>query len=525
MAQFFADRIALGSHRARTPEGYLIVLGVPIARTGWQTYRAAELKLPGDGDRLVHLFRGANEVFSPATMGSFEGKSITSEHPPVFLTPENDSGYCKGHAQNIRKGGTLEDGNTGLLADLVIKDAMLIQQIETGAKSEVSCGYEYDTNEYPEDDTKFFMVNISGNHIAVVRSGRAGSSVRILDSKPDDLVQKGIDVSEEKFSLTEMVQAVGIALGLSKRSATDSDPGAVERNEEQMAAAKEKRDRTMDEDKETEVKAKTEDADKKAAADQKSDEKEAPVAKEEEKKTTDSEYDKDDEKAAPPDKSKESKDKKAKDDDKDEEKKSKSEAEDDDEEEEPMPMKDKKKGKDAQDARIDKLVSAVAGLGEIVGKMVARDAAPKCTCDAEGDDPHTEKCAMFKKEGEDELIPVATLPEKDRPQNPIPGADADSTLAVLKEIAPIVAKSGNQKAIDAVNAEWKRLKGNTKGRTGDGYRELANRGEHSREKAMEDAPRQATDSEEAHAASFESITRRFLGQQPNAVKIEKEGGK
>ena len=290
MGQFYADRVAVGSHRARTPEGYLVVTGVPIARTGWQTYRASELRLPGDGDRLVKLYRDASEVFSPETIASFEGKSITSEHPPVFLTQENDAGYSKGHIQNIRKGGVLEDGNTGLLADLVIKDAMSIQQIETDAKSEVSCGYEYDTEPYGASPDKFRMTFIRGNHLAVVKRGRAGSSVRILDSQPDDLVQEGgTDVSDEKFSLTDVVRAVGIALGIKSQQVTDSDPGAVERNRESMEAAREKRDRTMDAEKKEEKpveeeKPKTAEVGDSKASDKKSEDKENPPVAEEKKR-------------------------------------------------------------------------------------------------------------------------------------------------------------------------------------------------------------------------------------------------
>ena len=94
---------------------------------------------------------------------------------------------------------------------------------------------------------------------------------------------------------------------------------------------------------------------------------------------------------------------------------------------------------------------------------------------------------MFKKEAEDELIPVATLPEKDRPRNPIPGADAAATIESLRKIAPAVAKSGDRQAIDTLNSLYRTLKGVEPGRTGDGYRELANRGEKSREAGLERA--------------------------------------
>ena len=78
----------------------LVVTGVPIACTGWQTYRGSQSD-QRPWYRLVKLYRDASEVFSFFTFASFEGKSITSADPPVFLTQENDAGYSKGYIQDI----------------------------------------------------------------------------------------------------------------------------------------------------------------------------------------------------------------------------------------------------------------------------------------------------------------------------------------------------------------------------------------------------------------------------------------
>jgi hypothetical protein len=343
-----------------------------------------------------------------------------------------------------------------------------------------------------------------------------------------------MDVSNEKeFTFGDLVKGVAIALGI-QRTATDSDPGAVERNREQAEAARAKRDRTVDE-KTEEQKQQTDEkpeADKakdekpvaventSTATDSKSETKEATVPDKEEK-----ELEKEEKGASNP---KESKHKKAKDADKEEEKEMKDKkAKDADEEEEEKEMKDKKKASDAQNERIDKLVTAVSGLGEIVGKLVARDAT-KCTCDAEEGEKHKSNCPMFKS-AEDELIPVATLPSEDLPKNPIPGADAAPTLEFLKKIAPIIAKSGDRQAIDAINTEYRRLKGTSPGRTGDGYRELADRGEKAREAGLAgatDNSRHANDStDEKNAENFETMTKSYLGRHPGEVKIENKGGK
>src|ERR1051326_2402346 len=181
-SQFLYHATPISPHRAMTPEGFLLVHSVPIARTGWQTYGAAELGMDGDD---VEGYRSPDEGFSSKTIGSFEGKSVTSPHPPTFLDPRTDSLYAKGHVQNVRKGPLLDDGERALIADLLIKDATLITQIQSGMLDQVSCGY--DCEWYPRDDGKTLeQRQIRGNHVAIVDKGRAGSNVRLLDAQPEE---------------------------------------------------------------------------------------------------------------------------------------------------------------------------------------------------------------------------------------------------------------------------------------------------------------------------------------------------
>ncbi|HBS60879.1 MAG TPA: hypothetical protein DEA44_16655, partial [Firmicutes bacterium] len=149
---------------------------VPIARTGWQDYLPHEIGLPGE--QLIKVYRAEEEVFSPATIASFEGKPVTDDHPSQDVRPDNIAAYGKGHAQNVRRGtGDLSDT---LLADLVITAPILIAEIEAG-KREVSCGYDCD---YVHTGVRYEQQVIRGNHVAVVEKGRAGDRVAIQDAQP-----------------------------------------------------------------------------------------------------------------------------------------------------------------------------------------------------------------------------------------------------------------------------------------------------------------------------------------------------
>ena len=130
---YYGSRIS--PHMTKTPEGYLICHDVPINRTGDQEYQARDLQLDGDPDRLVTVHRYPEDVFEAAALASFEGKDITSGHPPDNLTPETQAAYSKGHIQNVRRVGD------HTVADLHIKDPVLISDVENGVIREVSCGY------------------------------------------------------------------------------------------------------------------------------------------------------------------------------------------------------------------------------------------------------------------------------------------------------------------------------------------------------------------------------------------------
>ena len=215
---YYGTRLSENISR-REPEGYLLCLNVPVARTGTQEYLPEELGLsPGSpgmvsgnndpaegvggfvapGERaggsfsakngrqpweespqLIQVHRPPEEVFSPETIASFEGMPVTNDHPPDGVDIGNIRALQKGHAHNVRR-GTGEESDL-LLADLIITDPVLIDLILDG-KREISCGYTYELH---EENGNYIQRKIRGNHVAVVDAGRAGHRVSIKDQKPN----------------------------------------------------------------------------------------------------------------------------------------------------------------------------------------------------------------------------------------------------------------------------------------------------------------------------------------------------
>ena len=205
---YYGTRLSENISR-REPEGYLLCLNVPVARTGTQDYLPEELGLL-PGSSFISVYRPEEEVFSPETVASFEGMPVTNDHPPEGVDIGNIRALQKGHAHNVRRGSG-EDADL-LLADLIITDPGLIRLILDEGKREISCGYTYELH---EENGQYIQRKIRGNHVAVVDAGRAGPRVSIKDHKAKE-------PERSKFIMKKSLVKKLV------RMAKDGDPEAIE---------------------------------------------------------------------------------------------------------------------------------------------------------------------------------------------------------------------------------------------------------------------------------------------------------
>lgn len=173
-------------------------------------------KLPANKTFKVH--RTAEELFSPATIASFEGKPVTNMHPNNNLDVNTATMAKRGHVQNVRKEGEF------LVADLFIDDPLLIQEVQSGNKRNVSGGY--DCSWHDLGNGEFEQRNILGNHVAVVKEGRAGPRVTIRDQKPEKI---GGNTLMNKPITQKFLAAIGL-----KHFAQDAEPEQIEEALEAM---------------------------------------------------------------------------------------------------------------------------------------------------------------------------------------------------------------------------------------------------------------------------------------------------
>lgn len=166
----------------KTANGYLRCDAL-ITRTGVFEYRLAdgstrrELRLPG-------------EVFHGDSLATFDLVPLTNEHPAEKLTPDNTAKYQTGAVSAVRR------VDNAVAASVLVTDARAISDVEAG-KTQLSCGYDCDLEQRAgvtdgidgvPDGMRYDAIqrNIVGNHVAIVRKGRAGDAQLHLDA--DDAV-------------------------------------------------------------------------------------------------------------------------------------------------------------------------------------------------------------------------------------------------------------------------------------------------------------------------------------------------
>lgn len=167
----FSFQIKLSENRTIDKDtGYLYCKDAIFGHTGVQEYYASEIG--EDGNRIVKVHRLPEDVFSDEAMASIEGKSVTRLHPDEMVNSKNYRYYDVGTILKV-----WQDGEN-VLGNIVIKDMETIEDITEHRLEALSLGYTAKLIDIGDGEYK--QTNITVNHLAVVKRGRA-ENARILD--------------------------------------------------------------------------------------------------------------------------------------------------------------------------------------------------------------------------------------------------------------------------------------------------------------------------------------------------------
>lgn len=153
----------------KNPEGYYNGL-IRVTCTGVFTYM--------DENGVVRRLRPMDQVSALESIKSINNKPVTLLHPSEDVTPENSGKYMVGMSAN----DAFIDSNQDVWVSITITRKDAIEAIDSGDVEAISMGYScvivHDSGNWHGVEYDEVMTEIRYNHIALVKRGRAGDSVR-----------------------------------------------------------------------------------------------------------------------------------------------------------------------------------------------------------------------------------------------------------------------------------------------------------------------------------------------------------
>lgn len=186
------DKYTLDSVRHFDENGFMHVDVSNITKEAVNPYYGREIpgwqELGLIPDKIYYGYRPFDEIAKAAE--TFNNLPLLSEHVEDGADKKN---------QHLRVGSLGTDAKAEqpyLKNSLVVYDQKAINDIKSENKKELSCAYRYDpvfkSGTFDGQRYDFRMENIRGNHVALVKEGRAGSDVVVADSNS---IKKGENMS------------------------------------------------------------------------------------------------------------------------------------------------------------------------------------------------------------------------------------------------------------------------------------------------------------------------------------------
>lgn len=253
-----------GSARTEDANGYVEVAANPITKVGVFPYMGRSLggEAAGlDPEKVYMVYRPEEELNNPETLSSLRLLPIVDEHAMLgeMGMPAEQKGIHGVTGEDI----VFRDGY--VLANLKLHSLALKTAIE-GGKKELSlgfgCRYEFAPGVFNGQNYDAIQREIRGNHLALVKEGRMGPEVRVLDEMETTSKGADMDENEEKKAgdQEEAITLEGVAAQVKELTAV---VGALKEFVEKLKPLeKEEHGSALDEEK----KAEDEDDDKKEKA-------------------------------------------------------------------------------------------------------------------------------------------------------------------------------------------------------------------------------------------------------------------
>jgi len=224
------DKNIFGTNREVDGNGFLRVDANNITKTQVAPYLGREIPHWKDfgleAEKVYYVLRPEDEL--KKAVKTFNNLPLTRKHIEVDVdnVPKEDIIGSMGDSA--------EFSSPYIKNSLIVYDKKEIEKILSGKKKELSCGYTYtpipESGEFDGKHYDFKMTDIVGNHVALVKEGRAGHDVMVSDTiervkeKIMGLFRKKEITEDKKLSETEQ-EKVGVVMKEFKEGELKSGSG------------------------------------------------------------------------------------------------------------------------------------------------------------------------------------------------------------------------------------------------------------------------------------------------------------
>ncbi len=219
---------AFDKQSARTvdEQGFLHVADCNISKATVNPYWGAEIpdyqQLGLDPQKTYYLFRDPKELAKAAD--TFNNLPLMDNHVEVSAFDLENPDIASRVVGSTGTDAKFQDPY--LVNDLVVWKASAIQGVMTKEQTQLSCAYRYDLDmtpgTYQGQHYDGRMMNIRGNHVALVDEGRAGPDVTVKDRKSQSLAERVRAAMAKDDGIGKIKQV------LSKGGAKDADPDLID---------------------------------------------------------------------------------------------------------------------------------------------------------------------------------------------------------------------------------------------------------------------------------------------------------
>lgn len=244
------------SARIADVNGFWEVKGNPLSKVGVFPYLGATLPNAPDPGRVYQVYRPAEELADPACLDSFKLVPWIDDHvmlgsEDLGLTPAERKGIQGVVGEEVFFDGQYMRGNIKVFSEAL---AGLISNGKRELSLGYRCAYDWTPGTYNGIPYDAVQRQIRGNHLALVREGRMGPDVAVLDHFTIDAMEyktmtdktkdeggsgEGGELAEIKATLEKLGPLLASVEEIkSKLTAPAQQPAAAGEGDEEEAKAK-----------------------------------------------------------------------------------------------------------------------------------------------------------------------------------------------------------------------------------------------------------------------------------------------